>query len=86
LLLSEKRQVPTFKVYLNGEEGAFEGPVVSPTKDEVALDMRKLHDILHTHNALLVYARRWVYVPIHTVHRVERGASRFSIPWPLVDE
>ncbi len=84
--MSEKRQVPTFKLYLYGESEAFEGPVVSPTKDEVAVDMCKLHELLKAHKALLVYAGRWVYVPFHSVSRVERGASRFSLPWPLIDQ
>jgi hypothetical protein len=33
-----------------------------------------------------VYAEQWVYVPNHSVLRIERGARRFSLPWPLTDD
>ncbi len=84
--MSEKRQVPTFKVYLTPSQTVLEGPIVDPLKHEVATHLGEVHKILDANRALLVYADKWVYVPNHSVLRIERGARRFSLPWPLTDE
>jgi hypothetical protein len=84
--VSEKRQVPTFKVYLTSSSTAMEGPIVDPLKREVATHLGEVHKILDAHRALLVYAQQWVYVPYHSIWRIERGAKRFDLPWPLTDE
>lgn len=83
--MSEKRSVPTFRVYLIGQPEPLEGPVLSPNKQSVAENITAIHDVLYAHGAILMHSKQWVYIPNHAVHHVERGMNRFSLPWPLTD-
>lgn len=81
--MSEKRNVPTFRVFVHHQADAMEGAVVSPDQAEVAESLPTLHHILRTHGAVLVYAGEWVYLPVHAIAQVRRGKGRFPLPWPL---
>ncbi|GMA48892.1 hypothetical protein GCM10025857_02490 [Alicyclobacillus contaminans] len=81
--MSEKRQVPTFRLHLPEHAQPLEGPVVCPDRTEVATNLTTIHHILKAHDACLVYAGQWVYVPFHAIRKIERGAHRFQLPWPL---
>jgi hypothetical protein len=83
--MSEKIAVPTFRIFLHGQVECLEGPIVAPNKQTVAQDMSQVHEILHTNQATLIYAKQWVYIPVNSIHHIERGGSRFSLPWPLTD-
>lgn len=83
--MSEKIAVPTFRIYLHGQNECLEGPLVAPNKQTVAHDISHVHDILLANQAALIYAKQWVYIPLHSIHHIERGMSRFSLPWPLTD-
>lgn len=83
--MSEKRNVPTFQVFTEQVPDGVTGPVVDPAKQHVADNLTSLHAILQSEGAVLVYDKRWVYVPQHAITRVERGNTRFALPWPLTD-
>ncbi len=82
--MSEKRNVPTFRVNLQSGTQTIEGPIVSPDKQHVAENLSELHKMLTDYGACLVYAGQWRYVPFHSIETVLRGTERFSLPWPLV--
>lgn len=83
--MSEKRSVPTFRMYMNGQSECLEGPVVSPDKRAVAGNISQVHEMVQSHQAVLVYAGQWIYIPLHSIHHVECGKNLFSLPWPLTD-
>lgn len=83
--MSEKRNVPTFRVRTSGVDGVLEGPVLAPDKSTVALSITDVHQILEPYHAILIHAGEWVYLPLHSVLEVRRGKNRFDLPWPLTD-
>lgn len=48
--------------------------------------MPDVHGLLSTWRAILIYAGEWQYLPNHSVLRIRRGRTRFSLPWPLVQD
>jgi hypothetical protein len=84
--MSEKRNVPTFRVFATENEQPFEGPLTAPDRSRYAASLPDVHEILRSEGALLVYDLGWHYIPAHAVHHVDRGGSRFHLPWPLEDE
>jgi hypothetical protein len=82
--MSEKRNVPTFRVFLTHCKEPLEGPIVSPDKQSVAKDLPEIHQILQQCQALLIYDSEWVYLPVHSVYMMRRGKHRFDLPLPLV--
>jgi hypothetical protein len=83
--VSEKRQVPTFRLRLAGGADWVEGPVVAPDRLDAAEDLNGVHRLLQHHGGILVYEGEWVYVPLHAVNQVRRGRRWFALPWPLTD-
>lgn len=81
--MSEKRNVPTFRLYLFEEADCLEGPVVSPDRQTLAENLTELHELFQTHGGLLIYSNQWIYVPLRGLRKAARGTERFSLPWPL---
>lgn len=82
--MSEKQNVPTFRISLTHLTDEFEGPVVSPDKQQFARDLPDVHQFLRLEQAILVHDKEWIYVPMSSVRLIRRGKRRFDLPWPLV--
>jgi hypothetical protein len=84
LVLSDKLNIPTFEVHLIHQEPCLDGPVVAPDKLSFASDLPDIDQFVRTHQALLVYDKRWHYIPFHQIRMITKGKQRFALPWPLV--
>jgi hypothetical protein len=88
--VSEKRLVPTFRVYLETRFGqaetVYHGPVVSPDRLEVATNLTEVHSICSRFHACLIYDRKWHLINWAHIVEITKGSRRFPIPWPLRNE
>jgi hypothetical protein len=83
--MSNKRQVPTFRVQVVDGGEWMEGPLVAPDRSDVAQNLSTVQRLLQAHGGVLIYAGEWVLLPLHSIRQVRRGRRMFLLPWPLED-